>query len=573
MSNCGDFSHELIERYGLFDLKNAQIIRAEIDSIDRVNNTAAVTLLDECLFIDWLDLADVPIFYHCEFSTGTIEDLAQGHLAFAAADIVYILTTPPMGETVPAKAYIIGHVDIRGTQACLSPEYLVINILLYYNAVEYNYTTIFDASTGAKLNLTEFESLSGSPAAPTSFPCVTSTATSWLAYNFEAPTAPYETAGGFIDITQRTAEYGLWAEDIVDTPESVAYSGQSYGLCTSFSTGNGLYTENLTSTYTGDNPDGEPVDYSVQYIDERTGATRYELGDTYCRAYWTNRRLEYHLQLTGDRVAIGTLITIGATHTLWHSLDWVEDREATVVNSGDITEIETSIFSYNHTLSYTHTLSCDTVSNLQIENTTAWNNTVTGTLGLQPTWDATTREVTRITDYSSTQAANELPDPNITNAMPYRLCPWLYTMSGSRTFRTGRNYVYGLIGATSIEYWQPNTNHSVTQYQGESVWPSLIIATPNLSDPGLYIRIIPKASTSVALIENIKPVAPETYIDAFDCIQQANPILSAGLNTVINELIQHVITAVGTLDIPDTLDFLNVLKAGPTAVVRVKKEL
>lgn len=194
MADCGDSYYQAIEYRGLFDLKDAQVIRAEIDSINSGANTAAVTLLDACDQDDWLNTSAVPFFYHCEHSTGTVEDLAFGYMAFAEGDMVYLLLTKENGEE-PAQAYIIGHVDIRSTRRCLDPEYLVVTLALNYKGTPHSYVTIFDASTGAKMDLVSFENLPGSPAAPSSFPVASADVSSWLTYNFEAPVAPHGISG------------------------------------------------------------------------------------------------------------------------------------------------------------------------------------------------------------------------------------------------------------------------------------------------------------------------------------------------------------------------------------------
>lgn len=103
-------------------------------------------------------LPPVPFFYHCEHSTN-VEDLAFGYMAFAEGDMVYILLNKS-ADTVTAQAYIIGHVDIRSTRKCLDPEYLVVTLALTYKGTYHSYITIFDASTGAKINLTNLRTLS-----------------------------------------------------------------------------------------------------------------------------------------------------------------------------------------------------------------------------------------------------------------------------------------------------------------------------------------------------------------------------------------------------------------------------
>lgn len=169
MADCGQFEYQLIEQIGARALSTAQLLRAEINSIDRAANTADITLLDQCDATAGIDLSAVKIWYHCEFSTGTIEDLAMGHLAFNDGDIVYLVFNPAFGE-VSSILYIVGHVDIHGTNRCLRPEYVVIklgyDLINPYGVVttpQGYWVTIYDAATGATLDLEAFTPLTDQP--------------------------------------------------------------------------------------------------------------------------------------------------------------------------------------------------------------------------------------------------------------------------------------------------------------------------------------------------------------------------------------------------------------------------
>lgn len=187
MSTYSDESpYELIDSAGLFDLRDGKLLRAEIDSINSAANTASITLLDTCEAMDGVSLSAVPFWFHCEFSAGTLADLAHGHMAFAVGDMVYVLYMPAAGDTL-ARLDIIGHVDERGTRMCRN-EYIVL-MLSKDGTNSTKHFTIFDVGTGATLDLTTFVNKdAGSPAKPTSFPCAYSTYSTWLAYNFTAST-------------------------------------------------------------------------------------------------------------------------------------------------------------------------------------------------------------------------------------------------------------------------------------------------------------------------------------------------------------------------------------------------
>jgi len=577
VADCGDFPYQAIELRGLFDLKDAQIIRAEIVTIDRLANTAEVTLLDECDFDDWLDLEAVPFFYHCENSTGTVEDLALGHMAFVDEDMVYLLLNKANGET-PAQAFIIGHVDIKGTKKCLDPEYLVVTLALTYKGTPHSYVTIYDASTGMKMDLASFENLTGSPAKPASFPAATSSVSSWLAYNREAPIPTY-TLSGTISAVSRTTWFDWWGS-LVDDDDITGYTGQTYSLCTTFSTGNGTDIYNQSQSYTGNNSSSNPVNYLAEYKNEGVGVTKYELGDTYCRAYWSTHSVGVSLSHQDDKIQVGSIVSLG-THALMYTVDRFFEREATVTNSGDTTEIDSSTYAYTCSFAVQDHISCSTLSGFNIALNLTWSSSVTGTLGLPPAWDTTLREVTRTTDYSSTQDLNALPDYNVdtvTNGEFYRLCPWLTTMSSAANcFKTGYYYVYGLIGAISIEQWVSSAEHSVTRYKGygayPEVWPAYVEGQPNIAGGGVYIKIIPRSSAVVAdILKDVAPVDPEVYIHMYDCIQESDTVRAAGLNNTIDELITFMVTACNPTTITDSQTLITAIRQGPSAVVRRKKE-
>lgn len=182
MGVCGDSPYEMIEFSRLYDLKDGQLYRAEIVAIDRAANTADITLLDACA--SPASLMDVPFFYHCETSTGTVEDLAHGHKAFLIGDWVYAIHVPPVADEDP-RFFIIGHVDIRGTKRCLLGEFVLIRMGPFAD----EWVVVYDTATMAILDLVSFVSLPGSPTAPTAFPAPMNLAfTNWFDYNFELST-------------------------------------------------------------------------------------------------------------------------------------------------------------------------------------------------------------------------------------------------------------------------------------------------------------------------------------------------------------------------------------------------
>lgn len=78
---CGESDYTMITFADLFDLRYARMFKGTIVSIDSITNTANIIILEACPEIAEKDLSAVPFFYHCEDSTGTVEDLARGYKA------------------------------------------------------------------------------------------------------------------------------------------------------------------------------------------------------------------------------------------------------------------------------------------------------------------------------------------------------------------------------------------------------------------------------------------------------------------------------------------------------------
>ena len=160
-----DTNYEMIELANLFDLDKARIVQAQINSIDSANNCANITFSSECVELAGLSVDAVKFFYHCDNSTGTEEDLVNGHKAFKANEYVYCLWCPA-SPSVEERFFIIGHVDIRRTKRCI-PE--ILYLLLRGNAQTGDVYGLFDTSTGDLLDLDNFVNIDeSSPAKPSS---------------------------------------------------------------------------------------------------------------------------------------------------------------------------------------------------------------------------------------------------------------------------------------------------------------------------------------------------------------------------------------------------------------------
>lgn len=119
MGQCWQFAYDMIEFVDSLDIKDAKLFSAIINTIDRGNNSADITISEDCPLLSGKDLTAVEFFYHCQDSDGSAEDLARSHAAFYTNDEVYVLLVPENGQA-SERFYIIGHVDIRTTRRCLS---------------------------------------------------------------------------------------------------------------------------------------------------------------------------------------------------------------------------------------------------------------------------------------------------------------------------------------------------------------------------------------------------------------------------------------------------------------------
>lgn len=117
MAECGEYPYSLIEQAAIGALNGARLLSGIIEDIDRGSNTADVTISELCPYILGKDTTAIPFFYHCEYSTGTDDDLINGHYAFDIGDEVYVLLVPPI-EEYGERLFVIGHVDMRSTESC-----------------------------------------------------------------------------------------------------------------------------------------------------------------------------------------------------------------------------------------------------------------------------------------------------------------------------------------------------------------------------------------------------------------------------------------------------------------------
>lgn len=571
-----------MELKSLTDLKNARLLVATINSINYSSKTANITFSETCEDLSGQSLAAVPFFYHCEHSSGTLMDLAEGFKAFRPLEVVYVLYVPENGDQIK-QFYIVGHYNLRHTKTCTSDEYLVITLNIdSYKATTYTYVTIYDLKANAKLNLNDFVNLPGSPAKPASLPATSSSISAWLAYNFENLTSlTYMLSGGFTVSSQIwPAVLGnSWDEDIVESSDSTTYSGNSYALCQDFSVGNGVDISNSTLSYDGENDYGVNISYLEDLSREQTGATKHRVDASYCRAFFANYHSYRKEHLLNNRVWAGYLTYKGVTHRIWQESGYTYNRETVVTTTGNETTIESSAVTYTYEFTKTMRIDMPTICDKVIENNSSYSNIVQGSLTLPPAWNDTLRNVTKSYEYCSSAGLGMAPAYSsfIYGEPGDVMRVWIDTMSTtSKCFKTGETFVYGLIGALNVNMYHPGPPWNTCQYKEYNVFPlvfpSAMFCDPIVGSTGYMFEIIPNSSTTVTDISDLKePSPPFQYVHVYDCIRNSDSSKSMVLDNVINELYDTIITATGPVTVLEVQEFLDEIKNGPTAVVKKRK--
>lgn len=242
MGDCANTDYQMMDLHSLFEFQNTQLLRATITSIDGENNKAAISFIDTCDIVMGIDTSEVEFFYHCEYSTGTIEDLAEGYKAFSVGDSVYTIYIPPSGSN-EEHFYIIGHADIKGTRICETSEYLLIfadagwrkyrwdavfGRFIWEEDFTVTWITVYDTARGEVLALEEFVNIDeNSPQKPDAIPTKdVSGFLSWFNYNFRQSNAP-TTARVSVEtynlgVTNTVASYFLESRNSSNVPTPAA---------------------------------------------------------------------------------------------------------------------------------------------------------------------------------------------------------------------------------------------------------------------------------------------------------------------------------------------------------------
>lgn len=570
--------YELMELLGLKDLRNSRLVLAEIVTVNRTNKTASVTIVEECPELENESLTAVPFFYHCEYSAGTVEDLEDGHKAFRDGDTVYCVFVPENGDQVK-QFYIVGHVDIRKTVMCASKDFLLIRFSYTINSVSYDFVTVYDPETNSKLDLENFVNLDeNSPAKPVSLPAPWSSISSWFAYNFTYNNTSLNISGSIA--CAGTSKYpDIWVDwtTVPHTWNTVLYSGMSYGLCSTFDTGNAA--REYSDVWEGFIEDygfvGNDMWASRKYGYKNNGVTKYELGDTYCRAYWSSGSAWDSYEVQGIYKHVFTVNSKGSVIYVDLLLDWFYEDKITIALSGDTTEIETTTYSYTRTISYKTYLDFSVLGRYSDELSLAYSAVVNGTLNTPPSWNNAVRDINVEYSYSSTQAQGAFPTFDAltdANGDSLKYTPWYTTMNSVTTgCKQGSNHLYMLFGGASIEEWYSGTNHSITKYTDTSVFPGALTGQPNIVPENRFFKLIGKSSTSIAILGDHIPKNAFNQYYLIDCIQNTNESMSRVLNSVIDELYTYIWNFHNYSNSQDVDRLWNVIKPGPSSIVYDKK--
>lgn len=579
MADCGDHTHQMIEYANLFDLRDVQLLRAQIDAIDRSENTADITLLDTCPEYTETEILAVPFWYHCQYSTGTVEDLAHGHSAFSIGDMVYVVHVPENGS-VAERMYIVGHVDIRGTRVCPT-EFLFVELSFTLNGTSYGFTTIFDADTGAKLDVDAFVNKNeSSPAKPTSLPAVTSDIASWRAYNFGSVPVSGITVAGTIDVPGYTLyTFDPGGLECSASSTSTSYTGDLTADCSSFSTGNGVSSSTYSRSCTHDGTPVTPINVIEEIDTSYSGSGVFPVNYTgpTCGAVFGATEFSSNRTYSGS---VGYFTVADSVDTIRVPITWIiEERDgSTTTCTGDQTGLETATFTGTEGFTKTAYYDFTSLSRANVQAELSWSATVSGSLPLVPTFDFSEHSLT--IDEQEVSHTGEIPRayiPTIADVETWFFTPWSNMDTKASTFILGRYYAYSIFGVSSFEEWAVVTDEVVAVYTtlGTNPYPRMANIGQNTGSAKFVLRY--KADTCVTPIaQDLAPGPPYYTVSLLDCIRYSHANLANGLNAVIEELLDYVVEQV--IDYSnlitaneDIQDLRNAVVAGPTCTVLLKR--
>lgn len=599
-------THELVDLISLFQVKESQLLVSRIISIDTSTKTASIQFVETCPALENVSAINVPFFYHCEYSSGTLEDLEYGYRAFRELDYVYVLYIPA-SETLAEQMYIIGHFDIRNTRLCLHEEYLFITFNYYYGGINYSYLTIFDTLNARELDLSTFVSLPGSPAAPTSFPVSSSEAAAWVAYNFESFTPVVSVTGtiesrSFNDTYDTNDSSGLYEETII-TDNSTLYTGDSWAACEDWDAGNGgssLLSERVVSRIMS--PESM---YNVTTSEVKSSITKYNWSPpTMCTSYWKN--ITRNTRESGEGYAVQNDATVRSlirivsegTWDVYLKFSFTRNDSFTFTASGDNDSISSATFSYAHNWNRKLSVDWTNFNRPNVEHELEWYGRGYGNLSLPPVFgEVAERDLIYSSITTSHDGEEIFPSFRLRGVVfeheadLYPLfTPWSTSMSSTSTcFKVGTYWIYGLIGFLTLDTYQDNTQPLVGFYDynvatwDHKTWPEAIgagVYEAPISGPRIERLIFsPHCDTVVTSIHNdLDPAAPSYAVSLKDCITKSDMYRSKKLNETISKFYplivsQHINYSDPEQAFTDALLLHSAIMGGPVAEVKRKKQI
>lgn len=563
-----DTEYELMELLGLKDLRNAQLILATIASINRITKTAAITVTETCPELAGQDLTEVPFFYHCEYSTGTLADLEKGYRAFIESDLVYCLFVPE-NQGQEKQFYIVGHADIRQTRLCLDKEYLLVKLTIGTDL----FVTLFDTEEGAKIDLSEFENLVGSPAKPASFPCFQSAMIDWYNYNFVAPTTSHYVEG-VLEFTGSVLSYINYPA-VDGSGGQVNYTGTSGGLI-DFDTGNEFSSGYYTVSEEDDIYNALPDDVIYDYHSENTksGIGKYPMGGGQYHAWWKNIAGSASTEVTHtNHNKAGFVISENVTYDIWSSYSYEWHSTTTITLTGDNTSIETADYTYHEDFNKVVRMNFAPIGRTSYEAQVSWSGTIGGTIP---------KTILANDTYRNCPITSESYVPNTPGEYPLESLDLYYWSLSMRDLGTcckvGQYYVYSLIGGLKVEYIglaDPSTSfvHEVRDMPFSVYVDNMYLQ--RFINPTVRKRITCIADCGVADIYGSLKYN-ETFpnrLNLIECLTKTSAAKSTGLNSAITELFQYVISYYNYTTEPEIDDLIDSLSSGPSATVGKKKNI
>lgn len=579
MADCGDHDYQMVEYANLFDLRDMQLYRAQVDMVYGTTNTADITMLDPCPeYSTTPEVMGVPFWYHCDYSTGTLADLAKGYRAFSVYDIVYVLAVPANGS-IPARMYIVGHVDIRGTHGC-PYEYLFITFGFYFKSVWREYTTVYDPSSGLKLNLSTFTPKdSGSPAAPASLPCATSSMAAWKAYNFGALPIDGYVISGTISTQEGNLNVTPALGDCTESSSETTYSGQGVAPCETFNIGNGQQLHSEERSCYSEYYDPSLVEMWQEYSNYYSGlgVSKVFVSGLNCGPVFSSTSRSEDFSTHGISGALKITGTSGVVAYI--PLRKIYEYSYSTSSTCVIEDVTITSASFSGSYSFGKEIYYD-FSSLGVSSprlTRSFSLSASGQLPTTPTFSMSPTPATIGNLTVSHQ--NEIPKYDI-GAIAYDGTYDMYFLplnsmdSAATTFYKGRYYTYTILAAFSVEETTvTGTGNEADASYGGYVYPGTIQVVQG--DGTAKLKLSCKSFSCVAPMSAIVPPAPYYAISAIKCIQYTNQSKANGLNAALEELVDYIVDdLIDYSTLPTANEDLELLRAelmdGPTIQILAK---